>query len=86
MPRRAPPRHAAPRRQVLIKLVSPYKRVTLDFISKEINVSVEEVEAILTELILDRRVSGKIDQTRGFLDQSMGHGRGQAGDVATEKK
>jgi hypothetical protein len=50
--------------QVLIKLVSPYKRVTLSFVAQHINVTKDEVEAILVELILDHRVAGKVGEKR----------------------
>ena len=68
------------RAQVLIKLVGPYRRVKLDFISGEINLTPQEVEALLVELILDGRVRGKIDQTRGFLDM------GAASEKIAEKR
>ena len=55
------------RGQVLMRLVTPYQRIRLDFIASEINIPVEDVESLMVELILDRRIVGKIDQTRGFL-------------------
>jgi len=55
------------RAQVLMQLVTPYQRIRLDFIAKEINISVADVESLMVDLILDHRVAGKIDQTQGFL-------------------
>ena len=56
------------RAQVLLQLVKPYQRITLAFIADGLNITEPEVEAVLVELILDRRLSGRIDQKRGFLE------------------
>lgn len=55
------------RTQVLLKLVAPYTVVRLEFIAKNLNVSVEDVETLLVSLILDKKVSGKVDQVRQLL-------------------
>ncbi|KAL2911996.1 COP9/signalosome complex subunit Csn2 [Polyrhizophydium stewartii] len=59
------------RMQVLVKLLKPYTRMELAFISKQLNVPTTEVEDLLVNLILDNRIAGKIDQInqRIELDQ-----------------
>ncbi len=51
--------------QVLLKLIQPYTRVRIPFISQKLNVSIDDVEGLLVTLILDGRLSGHIDQVRG---------------------
>eukprot|EP00742_Colponemidia_sp_Colp-10_P001549 GILJ01001661.1.p1 GENE.GILJ01001661.1~~GILJ01001661.1.p1 ORF type:complete len:464 (-),score=91.71 GILJ01001661.1:211-1563(-) len=60
------------RRQVLAKRTEPYKRIAIKFLADEINVSPREVESLLVEMILDNRISGKIDQINGFLELAEG--------------
>ena len=55
------------REQVLLVLVRPYHRIRVDFIARELKLDVEEVELLLVDMILDKRVFGKIDQISGFL-------------------
>merc|ERR1711862_506997 len=50
------------RTQVLEKLLRPYTRVTISFISQELNVDENEAEQLLVTLILDEKIKGKIDQ------------------------
>lgn len=42
------------RTQVLIKLIKPYTRINIPFISRELNIDVSEVENLLVSCILDR--------------------------------
>ena len=58
------------RTQVLLKLIKPYTRIRLPFISKELNIPEEDVEALLVSLILDNRVFGHIDQVNQLLELS----------------
>lgn len=44
------------RTQVLIKLITPYTRIHIPFISKELNIDACEVESLLVSCILDRSV------------------------------
>ena len=37
------------------------------FVANELKLSVDDVELLLVELILDKRIFGKIDQINGFL-------------------
>lgn len=55
------------REQVLINLVKPYQKVTLKFLSKELSLSIEEVEALLVDLILAEKLKAGIDQPNGHL-------------------
>lgn len=51
-------------RQVLLKLIRPYTRIRIPFISQELNIPARDVEALLVTLILDSKVQGHIDQAR----------------------
>jgi len=55
---------------VLLKLVMPYTRVKFDFIAENLHVSAEEVETLLVSLVLDGKVSGKLDQVNQLLTLS----------------
>lgn len=50
--------------QVVLKLIQPYTRIRIPFISKELNIPEADVEQLLVSLILDSRISGHIDQVR----------------------
>ncbi|KAI9656929.1 MAG: hypothetical protein M1831_004477 [Alyxoria varia] len=52
----------------VLKLIAPYSRFTCDFISKQFNISVPEVQDIVAFLILDRKLDAKIDQTNGTVE------------------
>jgi len=49
------------RLNVLIAKVKPYKSVSLDFLSSQLNVSVAEIRSLLAELILENKIKGEID-------------------------
>lgn len=55
------------RSQVVQRVIRPYERVHLEFVARELKTSRQEAEQFLLELILDGKVSGKIDQLRGVL-------------------
>ncbi|KAL6563733.1 COP9/signalosome complex subunit Csn2 [Orobanche gracilis] len=57
------------RTQVLLKLIKPYTRIRIPFISKELNVPEKVVEELLVSLILDNRVDGHIDQVNRLLER-----------------
>lgn len=48
--------------QVLIKLIKPYTRIHIPFISTELNIDPQEVESLLVSCILDNTIRGRIDQ------------------------
>ena len=58
------------RTQVLIKLIRPYTRIRIPFISQRLNIPAAEVEALLVSLILDSRIEGHIDQVNHLLELS----------------
>lgn len=48
--------------QVLLKLIQPYTRVRLPFISHALHIPEADVERLLVSLILDNRIEGYVDQ------------------------
>jgi len=56
------------RTQVLIKLIRPYTRIHIGFISGELNIEPSDVENLLVSCILDSTINGRIDQVRGVLE------------------
>lgn len=56
------------RTQVLIKLIKPYTRIKIVFISGELNIDPSDVESLLISCILDDTVKGRIDQVNGVLE------------------
>ncbi|XP_058120352.1 COP9 signalosome complex subunit 2 [Anopheles ziemanni] len=72
------------RTQVLIKLIRPYTRITIPFISNELNIEPAEVESLLVSCILDNTIQGRIDQVNQVLELSK-ESRCGARDVAIEK-
>ena len=52
---------------MLLKVITPYTRIRIPFISKQLNISDAEVEVLLISLILDGHISGHIDQLRELL-------------------
>lgn len=56
------------RSKVLLKIVKPYRRMDTQYIARELNgISVEEVESLLSSLILDQKIEAKIDQLQHTL-------------------
>ncbi|CAB3240153.1 unnamed protein product [Arctia plantaginis] len=72
------------RTQVLIKLIGPYTRIHIPFISKELNIDEKEVENLLVTCILDNTISGRIDQVNSVLEL-VGSARGAARYSALDK-
>lgn len=56
------------RTKAVLKLVAPYTRFTLTFISKQLKISLAEVQDILGFLIVDKRLRGKINQRDGTVE------------------
>ncbi|AEC07920.1 COP9 signalosome complex subunit 2 [Arabidopsis thaliana] len=64
------------RTQVLLKLIKPYTKIGIPFISKELNVPETDVTELLVSLILDSRIDGHIDEmNRYLLRGDSGNGR-----------
>uniref|UniRef100_A0AC34FU45 PCI domain-containing protein n=1 Tax=Panagrolaimus sp. ES5 TaxID=591445 RepID=A0AC34FU45_9BILA len=58
------------RGEALRKIIRPYTSVSIDFLAKEISVSVEEVTRLLTQIILDQDSQYRIDQPANILYRS----------------
>jgi len=56
------------RTQVLLKILTPYTRIRIPFISSELNISDKETEDLMVDLILDNKLRGKIDQVNQLLE------------------
>ena len=56
------------RTKAILKLIAPYTRFTLAFVSKNIKISVIEVQDILSFLILDKKLQAKVDQETGAVE------------------
>ncbi len=48
--------------QVVLKLIQPYTRIRIPFVSQQLNIPEYDVEQLLVALILDSRIQGHIDQ------------------------
>jgi COP9 signalosome complex subunit 2 len=55
------------REQVLINLLLPYQRIKLNYLSSELKLDMKDVERLLVDMIIDKRINGKIDQINGVL-------------------
>lgn len=56
------------RTKAVLKLIAPYTRFNLAFIGKQLKISHEEVQDILSFLIVDKKVAGKINQQDGTVE------------------
>ncbi|TIB65498.1 hypothetical protein E3P77_02652 [Wallemia ichthyophaga] len=52
----------------LVDLIKPYQRLELSFIAKQLNVTLNQVEDLLIELILDDKIQGSIDSVNQRLE------------------
>ncbi|VDD80670.1 unnamed protein product [Mesocestoides corti] len=70
------------RTEVLVKLLRPYTRIRLPFISQQLNLDQREVESLLVACIMDGTIAGRIDQAQQILllsaDQSASEARYQS--------
>ncbi|KAI9568264.1 PCI domain-containing protein [Boletus coccyginus] len=53
--------------QNLLRIVEPYSVVEIDYVAKQVGQSRQEVEAKLSQMILDKVLHGVLDQGRGCL-------------------
>jgi len=56
------------RSRVLVKLIKPYKRVKLEWLCKQLNAKMNEIENLVVNLILDNTINGRLDQIHSLLD------------------
>lgn len=49
---------------MVLKLIQPYTRIRIPYVSKQLNVPEADVEQLLVSLILDGRIRGSLDQAR----------------------
>jgi len=54
----------------LVSLCMPYKSVRLAYLASELQVSEQEIRSLLSELILEDRITGQIDQVKGMVELS----------------
>jgi len=57
------------RTQVLLKMLKPYTKIKISFLSEELNIPSKEVEELMVGLILDAKIQGRIDQVNQLLEQ-----------------
>lgn len=56
------------RLKALESVCGPYKAVKLEFLCKQMNVDLAEMRSLLSELILEEKIKGQIDQVAGVLE------------------
>lgn len=56
------------RTKAVLKLIAPYTRFTLSFVADQLNVSVAEVQDIVGFLIVDKKLTAKINQELGTVE------------------
>jgi len=56
------------RTQVMIKILSPYTKIRIPFVSQELNITPKEVEDLMVGLILDAKIRGRVDQVNQLLE------------------
>ncbi len=49
---------------MLIKIIKPYTRIKIAFISGELNIEPSDVESLLVSCILENTIYGRIDQVK----------------------
>lgn len=55
------------RTKAILRLIAPYSRLRLSFIAKSLQISSAEVQDIISFLIVDKKVQGKINQQDGTV-------------------
>lgn len=58
------------RTKVMLALIKPYTRISMKFVAKELNISVEQVEGLCVDLILDQQFDGHIDQMNEVIEMA----------------
>lgn len=55
------------RTQVLLRLIKPYTRIRLQYLSQQLRVSIAEVKRLLVDTILDENLPARIDEIDNIL-------------------
>lgn len=55
------------RTQYIMDIIKPYTRMELSYLAKMLNVTRQEAEGLVVNLILDGKIAGRIDQVEGLL-------------------
>ena len=55
-------------RRATLQTIKSYRRLKLSFLANRLRISIQLVESIIVQLILDGEIDGKIDQVNGVLD------------------
>ena len=50
------------REQAVVNVMKPFRKVSFDYLSKELSLTNEEVESIIITLILDEKIAATMDQ------------------------
>lgn len=58
------------RLNVIQEKVKPYRTMKLEYLAKELNITVQEVRALLSELILEKKIDAAIDQISGMVEMN----------------
>lgn len=55
------------RTQYIMDIIKPYTRMELSYLARMLNITRQEVEGLVVNLILDGKIAGSIDQVEGLL-------------------
>lgn len=56
------------RTTAVLKLIAPYTRFSLDLVARKLKISIAEVQDIISFLIIDQKIDGKINQEKGIVE------------------
>lgn len=59
------------RKKAILKLVAPYTRFTLKFVSGELKIPVTEVQDIVAFLVVDKKIDAKMDASTGIVTREL---------------
>lgn len=56
------------KQKIIVEKIASYTSVSIKYLAEDLTVSDKEMMAMLVDLILDERINGKIDESKGFLE------------------